>query len=111
MPAEDREKAEYFDAEEREGEYVRRGGEAGGEYRRGHEGGVGGERCREPRRRGGLSAGTVSIKSRKGKYLLHTNPTPIVEEENIDAHEPTAHGPDGIAGGGFGQRFQNGAKG
>lgn len=54
MPAEDWEETKYFDAEEREGEYMRRGREAGGEYRRGHEGRVGGEGCGEPARRGGL---------------------------------------------------------
>ena len=111
MPAEDREEAKHFDAEEREGEYVRCGGEAGGEYRRCHEGRVGGERCREPARRGGLIGTVVGTKSRKIKCLLHTDAATVVEEENIDAHEPAAHGPDGIASGGFGQRFENGAEG
>lgn len=50
MSAEDWEEAKHFDAEEREGEYVRCGGEAGRKDCGGHQGRVGRERCREPRK-------------------------------------------------------------
>lgn len=47
MPAKNREEAEDFDAEEGERKYVGCGRKAGGEDCGCHEGGVGGERCRE----------------------------------------------------------------
>lgn len=86
------------------------GWEAGGEYGGGHEGGVGGEGCGESL---GVRLGwTVFlwVWLGRGGNLLHANTAAVVEEEYVDTHQPTAHGPDGVAGGGFGQRFQNGAE-
>ena len=42
-----------------------------------------------------------------GRYLLYAYASTIVEEEHVDTHKPAAEGPDGIAGGGSGERFQD----
>lgn len=54
--------------------------------------------------------GSLILSPGESECLLHPDAPAVVEEENIDTHQPAAHGPDGIAGGGFGQRFQDGAE-
>lgn len=60
--------------------------------------------------RGGRLVG-VGREGRGGGCLLDADAAAVVEEQDIDAHEPAAHGPDGVAGRGFGERFQDGAEG
>ena len=45
-----------------------------------------------------------------GYDVFDANTAAIVEEEDVDAHEPAAKRPDGVAAGGFGERFEDGAK-
>jgi len=50
----------------------------------------------------------VGIES--GFDVLYADTAAVVEKENVDAHEPAAQCPDRVAGGGFGEGFENGAK-
>jgi hypothetical protein len=34
-----------------------------------------------------------------GGNVLDSDTTAVIEEKDVDAHQPAAHGPDGIAGG------------
>ena len=88
MAAEDGKQAEDLDAEEGEREDVRGAGQARRQHRAGHEGGVG----------------------REGGGELDADAAAVVEEEDVDAHEPAAHGPDGVAGCGLGEGFQDGGE-
>lgn len=42
--------------------------------------------------------------------LLDPYAATVVKEEYIDAHEPAAHGPDGVARPRFGEGFEDGAE-
>ena len=50
----------------------------------------------------------VGFKS--GSDVLYADAAAVVEEENVDAHEPAAEGPDGVAAGGDGEGFEDGAE-
>lgn len=75
VAAEDGKETKDFDGEEGEGEDVLGARQAGGEHGRGHERGVGGERG------GKLCADAAAV----------------VEEEDMDDHQPAGHGPDRVA--------------
>lgn len=47
----------------------------------------------------------------EGRFdVLYANTAAVVEKEDIDAHEPAAQCPDGVACGGFGERFEDWAE-
>lgn len=85
VPPEHGEQPKDFDREERQAEHVRRARQPRREHGAGHEGGV----CAQAGGESGADAAAV------------------VEEEDVDAHEPEGDGPDGVGGGGLGEGLED----
>lgn len=90
MATKNRKQAEDLDREQRQAEDVSSGFQARREHRGRHDGGVCGQGGREFC--GGSAAFTTPSRT------VATTVATVVEEEDVDYHEPAAHGPDGVAG-------------
>ena len=88
MSPENGKQPKHLDAEQSQAEHMGRRGQARGKHRRCHQRGIRG----------------------KGGREFRTHGSAVIEEEDVDAHEPGAQRPDGILAGRFGQRFKDGGK-